>query len=255
MSKYKFVGSKLKNASDLSLAKSHKEGAVVELVQPAKDNRWGRYYFIHYKRYYLLLNESRKHYNRALLYLKKCRQVPVNEKTRTRHISDDIRDKLEVHSMQYLMLLKTGYEYMTLEMLPSIDHIQQAKQGIPKTEWDKVELLDRIKELKSKLPISRDIPESLFPLFDRRDIVEHPTSERLYNCSENGWKNNHLAWVLSGDMEGTMEKIVHFTNEVIEVFEKYVKDNPIPGTLEGVVRGLKSTDSYKKSVTKGKKNG
>jgi hypothetical protein len=80
--------------------------------------------------------------------------------------------------------------------------------------------------------------------------VEHPTLDRLYNSTENGWKNNHLAWVLSGDMEGTMEEIIHFTQEVIDVFDKYDKENPIPGTLDGVVRGLKSIDSYKKTHVK-----
>ncbi len=245
MSKYRAVGSKLKNESDPSLAKEHKAGAVVELVQPAKDDRWGRYYFNHYQRYWNILNESRRHYNRALIYLKKCRQLPVDTKTQNRHVPEELRDKLEMHSMKYLVLLKMGYEYMTLEMLPSIDHIQEAKQGIAKTDWDKVDLLKRISSLKSKLSISKDVPDCLFPLFDRRDIVEHPNQERLYNATANGWKNNHLAWVLSGDMEGTMEKIVDFTSEIIKVFDEYVKNNPIPGTLEGVVRGLKASESYK----------
>jgi hypothetical protein len=90
------------------------------------------------------------------------------------------------------------------------------------------------------------VPTSLFDLFTRRDIVEHPTSERLYNATENGWKNNHLAWVLSGEIEGKNDEIVEFVNRITETFDQYLKDNPIPGKLEGVQRGVKSVDPFKK---------
>lgn len=246
MSKINVSSNKLRNATDPSLARPHKQGAVVELVQPAKDNRWGRFYFNHYKRYYLLLNQSRKHYNRTIYYLKQCRSIEVDAQRGTRHIDDNLKEKLELHSMLFLVFLKLGYEYMTLEMLPSVDYIQFKKQNIPRENWDIVELNDRLKALTNRLSIKATIPPKLLDLFKRRDIVEHPLSGRLYNATENGWKNNHLAWVLSGEIEGVLTEIIKFTNEIIEVFDNYVKDNPIPGTLEGVKRGLKSTDPYKK---------
>jgi hypothetical protein len=245
MGKHKVVGQKLRDESDPSLARVHKEGAVVQKVQPAKDNRWGRYYFNHYQRYYLILNEARKHYNRTIYYLKQCRKVKVDEVRGTRHVEDSLRDKLEIHSMQFLILTKLGYEYMTHEMLPSVDYIQYKIQGILREDWDKVELLDRLKALVTRLNIKTKIPPKLFELFDRRDIVEHPLSYRLYNSTENGWKNNHLAWILSGEVDGVWTEIINFTNEIIETFANYVKNNPIPGTL-GIKRGLKSIDPYKK---------
>lgn len=246
MAKYRIRGNKLKNESDPLLAREHKEGAVVELVQPAKDNKWGRYYFNHYRRHYLLLNEARKHYNRTIYYLSKCRKIEVDAQRGTRHIDDNLKEKLDLHSMQFLILLKLGYEYMTLEMLPSVDYIQFKKQGIPRENWDILELNDRLNALVKRLSIKRPIPSKLLEFFLRRDIVEHPQSDRLYNATENGWKNNHLAWILSGEIDAVLTEIVNFTNEVIETFEKYNKDNPIPGTLEGVKRGLKATDPYKK---------
>jgi hypothetical protein len=119
---------KMKNASDPALARSHKEGAVVELVQPANDKKWGRYFFNHYRRYILLLTKSLEEYEETIKLLEECRKIKVDEVRGTRHIETDLRDKLELHSMQFLILLKLGFEYMTLEMLPAVNQVQTAKK-------------------------------------------------------------------------------------------------------------------------------
>jgi hypothetical protein len=246
MSKYKAQGKKLKAESDLKLAEPHAKGTEITLVQPAKDNRWGRFHFTHYSRAYALLDVAREHYALSIIYLQECRKVPFDEKLGLRQIPDELRDKLDLHSMQFLMFLKTGLEYLTHEMLPTIDNIQETIHSTPKTNWDVVDLNLRIRALVNKLGITDPIPSSLFLLFDRRDIVEHPTSERIYNSTPAGWKNNHLAWALSGEIEGTLDKIIPFINKISETYIKYRDDNATPGYLTGVKRGMKAKDPFKK---------
>ena len=244
--KQKVIAQKMKNAPDPSLAHSHKKGAIVELVQPSNDKRWGRYYFIHYRRWFLWLTKSLEEYEETIKLLSQCRKIKIDEVRGTRHVEDDLRDKLELHSTQFLVFLKLGFEYMTLEMLPAVNQIQVAKNGIKKIDWDGVELNDRVIQLVSSLGITSPIPPCLFDFFVRRDIVEHPNPERLYNATEDGWKNNHLAWVLGGEIEGKNDEITNFVNVIAQTFDDYVRNNPIQGKLEGVQRGLKSVDPFKK---------
>ncbi len=58
----------------------------------------------------------------------------------------------------------------------------------------------------------------------------------------------NLSWILSGEIEGIIDPIVHFVNEFVEKVEVYRKDNPMPGTLTGVTRGLKAGKQYKKPI-------
>lgn len=138
-----------------------------------KTTAGGRFHFTHYSRAYALLDIAGEHYARSIIYFQECRKVPFDGKLGLRQIPDKLRDKLDLHSMQYLMLLKTGLEYLTHEMLPTIDNIQEIIHGTPKTNWDVVDLNLRIRALVNKLGITDPIPSSLFLLFDRRDIVEH----------------------------------------------------------------------------------
>jgi hypothetical protein len=109
-----------------------------------------------------------------------------------------------------------------------------------------VDLNLRIRALVNKLGITDPIPSSLFLLFDRRDIVEYPTSERIYNSTPTGWKNNHLAWVLSGDIESALDEIIPFINKIFGTYVKYKDDSAAPGYLTGVKRGMKAKDPFKK---------
>jgi len=106
-------------------------------------------------------------------------------------------------------------------------------------------LLNKLKSMSNALNIQKPIPIELTRVLERRDIVEHPKNENLYDCSEQGWKNVNLSWVLSGEFDGIADPIVEFVNEFIQSIEKYIKDNPIPGSLTGIKRGIKAGESFK----------
>lgn len=109
-----------------------------------------------------------------------------------------------------------------------------------------LDLIERLKILLSNLKLNNGIPEFLTTIFKRRDIVEHPSETRLWNCDTNDWKNVHLSWILSGEIVSSFNKIVKFVNPIYKSFEDYTNNNQIPGTLTGLKRGLKSNDPIKK---------
>lgn len=246
MKQYKFVGSKLKNTSDPSQANPHSAGTVVEFVQPSKDNVYGRYYFTHYRRHFFMLEKALKYFEKIKELIDQCRNTTVG-KDNVRHIDDKIKEELEVESTEYVVLTKIGLEYMTIEMLSFINSAICKKGGrIDMVQWETFTLLERIKSLLLALKLQLQIPTELTTLLSRRDLVEHPKWSHLYNCDLVEWKSVHLAWILSGDIYNYDESIVPFINAIIIAFEKFEKENQIPGELTGLTRGLKSMDQTKK---------
>lgn len=237
-------GKALKNTYDSLLAKSHKKGAPVQVVQPAKDNKWGRYYFTRYFRFPVILNEADAHYETTISLLNRCRQEPLG-KDCARFVPEELKEELEVASMKFLILFKLGFEYLTMELLDSIYTIKANSEDQEKTSWEDEELVPRINILKNELGYKIDTPGCLTLLFDRRDIVEHPSSSRIYNSDKNSWKSVHLAWVLNGEIETTNGDIQTFVDGLIEAYEMFRETHKRPGTLN-VKRGLRSDDPYRK---------
>jgi hypothetical protein len=237
-------GNSLKNAYDPALAKPHEKGAVVEIVQTAKDNKWGRYYFTKHFRYPHIFNKADDCHTKTLVLLDKCRQLNVG-KDSSRFVSQELKFDIEFVSMEFLILLKLGFEYLTVELLDSINTVKQNLQGLPRIDWENIELKDRIEILKKNLNYKIKTPDCLDTLFQRRDIVEHPSSPRIYNNDEQGWKNVHLAWILSGEIENMCKDLEAFVNGLVRAYDKFIKDNERPGSLE-VKRGLKSNDPFKR---------
>ncbi|MBA7508701.1 hypothetical protein ES705_00633 [subsurface metagenome] len=182
------------------------------------------------------------------MLLNQCRKLKVNEKTDFRIIPDHLRNKLEINSMMFLLLLKLGLEYLVAEYQPVIRKIKKHREKSYSDPLDTEDLGNMLKTLKDAIGIKSEIPTQIYTILDRRDIVEHPTTDRLQEGSETGWKTVNLSWVLCGEIEGIIDPIVYFVNEFVEKVEAYIKDNPIPGTLTGVTRGLKAGEQYKKPI-------
>jgi hypothetical protein len=237
---------KLKNIGDPSLVHSHKAGAIVELVQPAVDKKWGRYYFNHGRyRNYLMFSIAQYNYKKSISLLNKCREIPVDN-AGSRHVDIDLRDRLEKSSSQFVVFVKLGFEYLVAECLPTIKQIKDHRNEQFNAPGNESDLLAKINILTKNLGILDKTPGSVDLILRRRDIVEHPTPDRLYNCIDSEWKNNHLAWILSGEFEGCMDEIVNFVNKISMSMEKYINENPIPGELKLGIRGLKAGEPFNK---------
>ena len=246
--KIKPRGRKLKNLSDPNLAQSHKKGKRGYFVLTSVDPKWGRYLYHLYYRHGLILNQSLKYYKKTIMLLNQCRQLNVEEKTGFRMIPDDLRNKLEINSMQFLVLLKLGLEYLVAEYQPIIREIKKYQGESYTDPLNTDDLGNRLKTLKDAIGIKSEIPTQVYTILGRRDIVEHPTTDRLQEGSETGWKTVNLSWVLCGEIEEIINPIVHFIKDFFEKVEAYKKDNPIPGTLSGLTRGLKAGEQYKKPI-------
>lgn len=247
--KIKPKGRKLKNMSDPSLAHSHKKGAKVYFALTAVDPRWGRYLYYNYRRYGLILSRSLRYYKRTIDLLNQCRQIEVEEKTGFRKIPDSLKKKLEINSMQFLILMKLGLEYLVMEYQTAIKQIKEHRREVYKPPLDTNDLGEKLRILKDVIGIKNSVPTEIYTILGRRDIVEHPTTERLWEGSDTGWKTVSLSWVLSGEIEGITDPIISFVNEFVKTVETYIKENPIPGKLNISHRGLKAGEQYKKPTS------
>lgn len=242
----KILGGKLKNISDPAQAHSHKARAIVYFMQTAVDSRWGRYLFNQYRRYGLILGKGAKCYGYAIKTLQECRQLPVNNKSGFRTIPLNLRDRLEINTMQFLIFTKLGLEYLVTEYEFPVKQIKTYRGESFSILPDTNDLAQRLKILVQGVGITTEIPTQIHTVLSRRDIVEHPTTDRLWNGTDTGWKTVNLSWALSGEIEGIIDPIVTFVNEFVFKVEKYIKDNPIPGELKISHRGLKAGEHFKK---------
>jgi len=241
-------GRKLKNLSDPSLAKPHKKGSKLYFTLNSLDPIWGRYLYHLYHRHGLILRQCLRSYKRTIVLLNQCRSLKVDKNTGFRMIPDYLRNKLEIESMMLLILLKLGLEYLVVEYQPIIRSIKEYLGEEYPEPSDKEDLNNKLKILKDTIGIKAEIPIQIYTILERRHIVEHPTTERLQEGSDTGWKAVNLSWVLSGEVEGIVDPIVHFVNEFIKTIEAYIKANPVPGALTGLTRGAKAGEQYKKPV-------
>ncbi len=244
MKRHNVNSKKLKNSSDPKLAKTHEQGAIIELSQPSLDKVWGRYYFSHYRRSFIYLNQSISDYEKTMELLKEARKTEVDKATGVRYIDNELRDRLELTSADFLIHAKLGLEYLCLELVPTIERIEKYF-GLNQTEINCDTILNMLQGIIKALGLTVEIPQAVCDILVRRDVVEHPNKDRLYDIIS--WKNVHLAWVLSGEIEATQDELVNLVNEINQSFDKYVSEHEISGALQGVKRGLKVDEPFKLS--------
>lgn len=242
------VGKRMKNDYDPKLAKPQSKGSSVSLVQSAIDNVWGRYYFPHYFRCGILFEEVETNYKDTMDLLNKCRQLEVRDDN-SRLLPEELRNQLEIASTKFTVLLKIAFEYLTIELLGSINNIVSNENKNPITvPWQNLSLEDRIHSLKRALGYNAALPSVLNTLFQRRDIIEHPSSQRIYNNGPHTWKTVHLSWVLSGEIEGMWSDINSFVEGIGKNYEHFTESHKGKGNIKlNVKRGLKSNDPFKRN--------
>lgn len=241
-------GRKLKNVSDPKQAHAHKAGTKIYFMQTAVDNRWGRYLFNQYYRYPLIFKKGLLHYKYALKALKKCRKLPI-DKGNFRTLPLNLRDQLEINTMLFLMLTKLGFQYLVTEYEAPLKQIKKYRKEVFEIPPDTDDLTNRLRALAKGVGVTRGIPSKLHIICDRRDIVEHPTVDRLRNGTDIGWKTVNLSWSLSGEIENIMNEVINYVNEFVKKAEEYIKNNPVPGELKVSHRGLVAGEPYKKPIT------
>lgn len=243
-------GKKLKNIADPKLAKVHNKGAKVAPVLSALDKRWGRYYFTHSYKWPILLGKTEKAYVNILESLKKARDLEVGTENRSRFLTDDLRDVIFLNSEEYLTSFYLTLSYFASELLWILNNSHQHR-NIPLEVNDNDILVERLKQVIRIISSSVAIPEELHQILEQRDVFTHPTFQRIFPVNPDvNWKENPIAWVLSGDLEDTYTKLEDFIKAVYTDFEKYIKEHPTGPVTFKVERGVKVLESYKNpSVT------
>jgi hypothetical protein len=88
---------------------------------------------------------------------------------------------------------------------------------------------------------------ALHEIIERRDAVEHPREDNVYNGDDTGWDRVPLAWFISDRSLKAFETYQTWITESIEIWEEKKANWPqSPTTLEVGVRGVRSTHQFKK---------
>ena len=111
------------------------------------DPKWGRYMYYQYHRYGLFFNKALKYFEKTIKLLNQCRQLSIDEKRNLRIVPDDLRNKLEINSAQFLIFTKLGLEYLIAEYQLAIIQIKDHRGESYTPPLDTDNLQDKLKNL------------------------------------------------------------------------------------------------------------
>lgn len=247
--KRKISGPKLNNTFEVSLQRSHESGAKVRPVLMALDKKWGRYCFPLSYHTVLLLENTEMLYNELIYLINKARQTKVDEQANLRYIDYELVNASFLKGGEYLIAFSLSLEYFSIEILWKLNNLtrQMGRVLDINESWNTTEKLNCIKKV---LKHNIDIPQEIGSILERRDIFTHPTFLRIYPTTETDWQNNHVAWVLSGNVHNTYGELEKYLEKVSESFNKYVNENKRQVTLNRLKRGLRAKESLKKTREK-----
>lgn len=241
------MGRKVKTESDPKLAKPHKEGAIIEWVQPALNDLGLIYigqpiYWSLHARYADLAYKRLKKYENLILS-----QSP--NKTNVRSVHDiKLISKIYKATCDMVIHLYLLFENFTLFTLTAVYlYLDTTEENKNKFNFLKdQELKEKIRHIlvdildKPKLVNSKGY-SMLFQEWEQiRHAINHPKNENIYNCGDNTWDSVPMAWAISGKGRKFFDEIAKLFNEMHNSWNFVEKKYSHPATLPDVKRGIKS---------------
>jgi hypothetical protein len=241
-------GKRLKDVADPNLARIHEKGARVVPTLSALDKRWGRYHFTHGYKWYMLLEKTEENYKEAVKSLVKARELDVWTEHNFRFLGEDLRDEIFFSAGEYLTNFYLTLAYFATELLWLLNN-NHSHRKVSISINDDADVSEKLKQVikivSSKVVMSEAIHQSL----ERRDAFTHPTFQRIFPTNPDvNWKENHIAWALSGDLENTYSELENFIKDLYSDFERFLQDNPTGPITFNIERGIKAQESYKKPL-------
>ena len=219
------MGKKVKVESDPKSAKSHAEGAVVELVQPAIHDL-GMIYIGHPYYWGMHARYANSGYQRLKKYIDQILQKQP-DKTNVRSVHDfRFINKAYKATCDLVIHSYLTYEYFSLFVLTSV--------------YLNVKHILTVIIKKPELVNSSGYSMLFQELEQTRHAINHPKNENIYNCGKNTWDKVPLAWGMSGKALKFFEESAKLFNETYKAWNAIEQTYSKPGTLTGVQRGIKS---------------
>jgi hypothetical protein len=240
------MASKIKLESDLSLARVHKQGALVEVVQASLHSNYGLIYTLWPKYWVLHAQTAEKHYNRLKKIDLKILQVEVRSDG-SRVLDEKLTKMLYTEGVGLALNVELMVEHFCLEVK------RTAKVDFQDRDDTSQKLLLVLSEIDYR-DIRQDPGyQSFGHLLHCRHNITHPTLNNTYDGTNGStWDEVPLAWIASGKAIKAWEEFAPLFEDICRYWGEYAHENfAAPATLT-LQRGMKSKHSFKLSPTQKK---
>lgn len=240
------MGKKIKVTDDKKLAKPHKEGAIIELIQPSIHNQFGLIFFLvpSYSLYHARIADHA--YKRLERYQQTILKISP-DKTNSRLISDlEFLGKIYQAGFDLVIHTYLAFDYLCLDILRAA-YFPQDELTFKKLEGKEVK--EKLKHIFTQILNQEPSEKEYSKLVEIENIRHnfiHPKIERIYNAKENEWDKVPLAWVIAGKYKQSYLKTRKMFAGILKKWSKEKVKYQKPGTLTRVKRGIKSLHPFKK---------
>jgi hypothetical protein len=235
------MGRKHESVSDPALAKPHAAGTPIQVIQLAEHAQFGtiahevrRLWQLHYAMARSGYIELRQHHDRIL-------HLPVEQHGgRTLGASDQPDLTLMVYAAGTQMVINT---------VLTMQHLCQEIEASLTTQLAGSTLAERIKEVIQLAGLSASTTgpgySALQEILERRDAIEHPKRQNVFNSHPNNWDRVPLNWFMTERPIKAFETWSEWFGQIIDEWKQHPVNQPRTLTLT-VERGKKTTRQAKK---------
>lgn len=233
-----YMTRKSRLSSDSSLARSHDDGAKVAVVQIAEHDILGtiayrrpRHWVFHQKAALEACSDLRRLHGQVEL-------LPLGE-----------NNMRSVDDMEFIEEMYDATTRMIVSSVLTVQHFCEEVEHIAKVPRSDSTIQNRLKIALAGASIPRDVESAgysaLGEILERRDALEHPRAETVYDGHDDLWHRVPLAWGFSDRSVKAFDAFDAWFDGVARAWEERRAELERPGMLE-VTRGIRSDRPSKK---------
>ncbi|MFI7431885.1 hypothetical protein ACIBPB_33475 [Micromonospora sp. NPDC049836] len=236
------MGIKRESTSDETLAQAHKAGTPVRILQHAEHARFGtityevrRLWKLHYMMARSGYLELQRRHERVL----RLPILPSNDRMMAAEDEPDLT-----------LLVYVAGTQMVINTVLTMQHLCQEMEASLGVRLERSTLGERTREALglAKLGVSTAGPgySALREILERRDAVEHPKRNNVFNSHPNDWDRVPLNWFLTERAPRAFELWDQWFGQIIADWKRHPSQQPQLLNVTLQQRGVKSTRQAKK---------
>jgi hypothetical protein len=207
------VGLKHRSAPDLQLAKDHETGKPIRLIQHAEHSRFGTITYEARRLWLLHYEVARSGYMQLRRLHEQVLRLPV--------ASSGDRVVASSDSLDLTYLVYVAGTQMVINTVLTMQHFCQEIEAAFATKLNGSEIGDRTREALALAALDIDTAahqgySALREIIERRDAVEHPKRQNVFNPHLTEWDRVPLSWFLTERAPRSFERWREWFAEVVE---------------------------------------
>lgn len=234
------MGIKSKPVADPALARDHKAGASVIIVQQAEHTQLGTISYEVRMLWQLHIAMAFQGFEFLLSVHEQIARVPIDTANSRTLVA---RSDPDLAAMAY----GAGVQ-MVLNVVLTMQHFCEEVERRLGAEQDRTGTVgERIKRVFGLAGLAIDTQgySAFQEMVERRDAIEHPKRESVRNSHATDWDKVPIGWLLTERAPRAFERWEIWFRSAVEQWKRHPAMQPRPGTLT-VTRGIRSDRQAKK---------